>query len=124
VNEDCLKLTIYYGERDRAEGRFLADALVEVFARHELQTSLVMRGVTGFGIKQHMHTDRLLTISEDLPLVSVAVDTRPRIERASHDLERLTNRGRYPQHAGRGLRARRSRSRRERAGWSVLGGPF
>jgi PII-like signaling protein len=89
VNEDCLKLTVYYGERDRADGRFLADALADVFARHELQTSLVMRGVTGFGIKQHMHTDRLLTLSEDLPLVSVAVDTRARIEGALHDLERL-----------------------------------
>ena len=45
VNDDCLKLTVYYGERDRAGGGFLADALVDVFARHELQTSLVMRGI-------------------------------------------------------------------------------
>jgi PII-like signaling protein len=89
VNEDCLKLTVYYGERDRAGGSFLADALVEVFARHELQTSLVMRGVTGFGVKQHLRTDRLLTLSEDLPLVSVAVDTRARIEAALHELEAL-----------------------------------
>ena len=89
MNEDCLKLTIYYGERDRAEGRFLADSLADLFARHELQTSLVMRGVTGFGVKQHLRTDRLLTLSEDLPLVSVAVDTRARIETALHDLERL-----------------------------------
>ena len=79
MNEDCLKLTIYYGERDRANGRLLADALVDVFARHELQTSLVMRGVLGFGATQHLRTDRLLTLSEDLPLVSVAVDTRARI---------------------------------------------
>ena len=89
MNEDCLKLTIYYGERDRAEGRFLADSLADVFARHELQTSLVMRGITGFGAKQRLRTDRLLTLSEDLPLVSVAVDIRPRIETALRDLERM-----------------------------------
>ncbi len=89
MNDDCLKLTVYYGERDRAGGRFLADALVDVFARRRLQTSLVMRGVTGFGVKQHLRTDRLLTLSEDLPLVSVAVDTRPRIEAALHELEVL-----------------------------------
>ena len=33
-----------------------------------------MRGVEGFGVKHHLHTDRLLTLSEDLPMVSVAVD--------------------------------------------------
>jgi PII-like signaling protein len=82
VNEDCLKLTAYFGERDRAGDRFLADALIDVYARHELQTSLVMRGVEGFGAKHHRHTDRLLTLSEDLPLVAVAVDARERIEAA------------------------------------------
>jgi PII-like signaling protein len=89
VNEDCLKLTTYFGERDRAGGRFLADAFVDVYARHELQTSLVMRGVEGFGLKQHLRTDRLLTLSEDLPLVAVAVDTRPRIEAALREVDAL-----------------------------------
>jgi PII-like signaling protein len=76
----ALKLTAYFGERDRVRGRFLADALIDVFARHELRTSLVLRGVEGFGTKHHAHTDRLLTLSEDLPLVAVAVDTADRIE--------------------------------------------
>ena len=89
MNEDCLKLTTYFGERDRAGGRFLADAFVDVYARHELQTSLVMRGVEGFGLKQHLRTDRLLTLSEDLPLVAVAVDTRPRIEAALREVDAL-----------------------------------
>jgi PII-like signaling protein len=89
VNEDCLKLTVYFGERDRAHGRFLADALIDIHARHGLQTSLVMRGVDGFGAKHHLHTDRLLTLSEDLPLVSVAVDTRPRVEAALAEVSEL-----------------------------------
>jgi PII-like signaling protein len=76
----ALKLTAYFGERDRAGDRFLADALIDIYARHELATSLVMRGVEGFGAKHHRHTDRLLTLSEDLPLVAVAVDTAARIE--------------------------------------------
>jgi PII-like signaling protein len=77
---EALKLTTYFGERDRAGDRFLADALAELYARHELRTSLVLRGVAGFGVKHHLHTDRLLTLSEDLPIVSVAVDARARIE--------------------------------------------
>jgi PII-like signaling protein len=89
VNDDCLKLTAYFGERDRANGGFLADALSAIYERHELQTSLVMRGVEGFGAKHQLHTDRLLTLSEDLPLVSVAVDTRARIEAAFDEVNQL-----------------------------------
>jgi PII-like signaling protein len=89
VNDDCLKLTTYFGERDRVGDRFLADAFTEIFARHELQTSLVMRGVQGFGIKHHLRTDRLLTLSEDLPIVSVAVDSRTRIEAALAEVKQL-----------------------------------
>jgi PII-like signaling protein len=86
---DCLKLTTYFGERDRAGGGFLADAFTDIYARHELQASLVMRGIEGFGTKHHLRTDRLLTLSEDLPLVSVAVDARHRIEAALADVEAL-----------------------------------
>lgn len=89
MSDDCLKLTSYFGERDRANGIFLADALTGIYARHELQTSLVMRGVEGFGPTQHLHTDRLLTLSEDLPLVSVAVDTRDRIMTALDEVRSL-----------------------------------
>ena len=89
MNEDCLKLTTYFGERGRANGRFLADAFTEIYARHQLATSVVMRGVEGFGAKHHPRTDRLLTLSEDLPMVSVAVDSRARIEAALRDVTLL-----------------------------------
>lgn len=89
MNEDCLKLTTYFGERARLDDGFLADAFTDIYARHELQTSLVMRGAEGFGAKQHQRTDRLLTLSEDLPLVSVAVDTRTRIEGALAEVNAL-----------------------------------
>jgi PII-like signaling protein len=89
VNDDSLKLTIYFGERDRSNGGFLADALIDIYARHGLQTSLVMRGVEGFGVHHHLRTDRLLTLSEDLPMVSVAVDAREQIEPTLRDVEQL-----------------------------------
>jgi PII-like signaling protein len=106
VNEDCLKLTTYFGERDRANGRFLADAFTEIYGRHELQTSLVMRGVEGFGVKHHLRTDRLLTLSEDLPVVSVAVDTRERIEAALAEVNQLRFDGLVTLERGRMLTGR------------------
>jgi PII-like signaling protein len=93
VTGEALKLTTYFGERDRAGDAFLADALVALYARHQLRASLVMRGVEGFGVKHHLHTDRLLTLSEDLPMVSVAVDERARIEGALGEVVALSGDG-------------------------------
>ena len=74
------KLTSYFGERKRSGGAFVADALLELYGRHEIAASILLRGTEGFGLKHHLRTDRSLSLSEDLPLVAVAVDTRPRIE--------------------------------------------
>ena len=49
--------------------------------------------MAGFGLKHHLRTDRLLTLSEDLPVVSVAVDTRAKIEAALAELGTLNPRG-------------------------------
>jgi PII-like signaling protein len=80
VTADCLKLTSYFGERHRSEGAFTADALIELYGRHEIAASILLRGTEGFGLKHHLRTDRSLTLSEDLPLIAIAVDTRSRIE--------------------------------------------
>ena len=74
------KLTSYFGERHRSGGAFVADTLLELYGRHEIASSILLRGTEGFGLKHHLRTDRSLTLSEDLPLVAVAVDTRPQIE--------------------------------------------
>jgi PII-like signaling protein len=93
VNDDCLKLTTYLGERDRVDGRFVADELVGLYAHHRLRTSVVLRGAEGFGLKHWLRTDRLLSLSEDLPIVSVAVDSRPRIEALLPAVTALKRRG-------------------------------
>src|SRR3954453_384985 len=89
MSQDGLKLTAYFGERDRARGQHLADALAGVFAAHSVRTSVILRGAIGFGAGQRLRTDRLLTLSEDLPVAAVAVDARPRITRMLEDVERL-----------------------------------
>lgn len=93
MNEDCLKLTIYFGERDRAGGAFLADGLLDLFGRERVATSVLLRGAEGFGAKQRLQTSRLLTLSEDLPVVAVAVDTRERIESLLPEVTALTGDG-------------------------------
>jgi len=81
VNEDSLKLTSYFGERQRtADNGFAADALLDLYGQRGIATSILLRGVEGFGARQRLRTDRSLTLSDDLPLTAVAVDTRSRIE--------------------------------------------
>lgn len=91
--EDGLRLSVYFGERDRADGRLLADALIDLFARHGLRTSALLRGIEGFGIKHRLQSERLLTLSEDLPLVALALDTTPRIEAVLEEVRALARHG-------------------------------
>jgi PII-like signaling protein len=87
------KLTSYFGERQRSGGAFVADALLELYGRHEIAASILLRGTEGFGLRHRLRTDRSLTLSEDLPLVAVAVDTRPRIEALLGEARALTRAG-------------------------------
>jgi len=93
VNVDCLKLTSYFGERHRTGHAFVADALLDLYGKHEISTSVLLRGTEGFGARQRPRTDRSLTLSEDLPLVAVAVDARPRIQALLGEAVRLTRSG-------------------------------
>jgi PII-like signaling protein len=86
VSGPGIKLTTYFSERDRVRGRFLADALFDVYERHRMHTSVLLRGVEGFGHRHRLQTDRLLTLSESLPAVSVAIDTCDRIGHALPDV--------------------------------------
>lgn len=47
MNEDCLKLTSYFGERQRTGRRLAADALLDLYGRHEVATSILLRGPRG-----------------------------------------------------------------------------
>ena len=79
MNEDCLKLTTYFGERHRTARGLVADELLDLYGRRDVEISTLLRGIEGFGRASHLRTDRFLSLSEDLPVVSVAVDTRRRI---------------------------------------------
>ena len=90
---DALKLTSYFGERQRTGGQFVADALLGLYGRHEVATSILLRGTEGFGLKHRLRTDHLLTLSEDLPLTTIAVDHRPQIEALLDEAITLTGSG-------------------------------
>jgi len=78
-NTDCLKLTTYFGERQRIDGRFFAEALLNLYAEREVATSVMLRGIASFGPRKELRSDRWLSMSEDPPVTVAAVDARAKI---------------------------------------------
>lgn len=93
MTEDCLKLTIYFGESDRVGRRLLSDVLLDLLEEAGVQAAVLLRAAEGFGLKQKLHTQRLLTLSEDLPLVAVAVDRAEKIQALLPSVRRLVEGG-------------------------------
>ena len=93
MTKDGLRLTAYFGERDRVAGGLLADALMDVYERHAVSASALFRGIEGFGVGHGLQTERLLTLSEDLPMVAVAVDAEERIGALIDEVREINRRG-------------------------------
>jgi hypothetical protein len=92
VGEQVL-MRIFIGENDRYEGRPLYDALVEMFRKEGFAGATVLRGITGFGAHSVCHTQKLLTLSSDLPLIVEVVDTQSKIDAIMPRIDAMMNGG-------------------------------
>jgi PII-like signaling protein len=93
VDEDCLKLSTYMAERRRTREGFVSDALLRLYEQHRIASCVVLRGIGGFGTGRHLRTDESLTLSEDPPVVIVAVDTRKTVEALIDPVLEIKQRG-------------------------------
>jgi PII-like signaling protein len=99
VNQPCLKLTTYFGERQRVvtdhvrRPGFLADAMLDLFDTRELATSVMLRGIASFGLRHLLRTDESLSLSEDPPVAIAAVDVEPKINGLVDDVVAMTGHG-------------------------------
>jgi PII-like signaling protein len=73
------RLTIIVGETDIVRHRPLYTEIVHRAHEAGLIGASVFRGVEGFGASSLIHTTRLLSLSEDLPVAVVVVDTEERV---------------------------------------------
>ena len=96
MNQPCLKLTAYFGERQRVLGddkRFLADAMFDVFGSRDVATSVMLRGIASFGASHELRTDVSLSLSEDPAVAIAAVDVEPKIRSLVDEVAAMTGRG-------------------------------
>jgi PII-like signaling protein len=84
-----LLVRIYLGESDTWQGRPLYQAIVARLRERGLAGATVLRGIEGFGAKQHLHSTRILSLSEDLPILVEAVDTEEKVRAVLPELDEL-----------------------------------
>jgi len=73
------RLTIFVGESDRQGHTPLATEIVQRAHAAGLAGASVFRGVEGYGASNHIHTTRILSLSDDLPMAVTIIDSDERI---------------------------------------------
>lgn len=79
IPNDAVLLRIFIGESDRFEGKPLYEVIVLKAREMQLAGATVLRGPMGYGRSSHLHTAKILRLSEDLPLVIEIVDAEDKI---------------------------------------------
>jgi len=91
-------MRIFIGESDRTEegpwkGRPLYEGLLSLLRERGFAGATVVRAIAGFGASATVHTDRILRLSVDLPIVVEVVETEDRIREVMPELDRMIGGG-------------------------------
>lgn len=87
------RIRIFIGEAETWHGKPLSQALLDLAAQHRVLGATVQRGIEGFGPEHHLSTERLIDISDNLPIIVEMVDTKEHIEPLLMLLDPLVRRG-------------------------------
>jgi uncharacterized protein len=86
-------MRIFIGESDKYEGKPLYEALIERMRVKGMAGATVLRGVAGFGASSKVHSDKILRLSLDLPLIIEVVETEEAINAILPDLDEMIGGG-------------------------------
>jgi PII-like signaling protein len=91
-------MRVFVGEADKCtagkyKGRPLYEALLLYFREHDLAGVTVLRGVSGYGAHSRIHTDKVLRLSLDLPMVVEVVDSEEKIQAVLPELDGMIDGG-------------------------------
>jgi PII-like signaling protein len=77
--QEMVLMRIFIGESDQFEHKPLYQALVELFREQGIAGATVIKGAMGYGGRSKVHSDRLLRLSSDLPVIVEVIDFEERI---------------------------------------------
>jgi PII-like signaling protein len=86
-------MRIHIGERDKYHGKPLYEAVVHLLRERHLAGATVFRGIMGFGASAGIHTEKVLRLSLDLPLVVECVDAEEKIQAILPAIEEMIGGG-------------------------------
>ena len=87
------RLTIFIGESDRWHHHSLTSEILHRAHHAGLAGASVFRGISGFGASGLVHTTHVLSLSDDLPIAIIIVDTAERIEQFLPQLDEVIKEG-------------------------------
>ncbi len=93
IPRDAVLLRIFVGEDDKAGHQPLYEAIVLKAREMHLGGATVLRGPMGFGQSSHLHTSKVLRLSEDLPIIIEIVDGEDKINAFLPELEKVMGSG-------------------------------
>lgn len=88
-----LRLTVLVGESDQWHHRPVYAEIVHRARDAGLAGASVFRGLEGFGRFRTIHTSRILSLSEDLPLSIVIIDEEKKIRAFLPKLDEVVTQG-------------------------------
>src|SRR5256714_797444 len=86
-------MRVHIGESDKWRGKPLYEAIVEMLRKEGFSGVTVLRGVAGYGGSSVYHTDKILRLSQDLPIILEIVETTERIESILPRLDEMVGGG-------------------------------
>lgn len=86
-------LRIFVGEADRWQGKALYEEIVFLAQSNKMAGATVLKGSMGFGCKSHMHTSKILRLSEDLPVIIEIVDSEEKIRSFLPQIDQMIQEG-------------------------------
>ena len=86
-------MRIHIGESDKWRGQPLHQAIVEMLRKEGFSGATVLRGVAGYGGSSVYHTDKILRLSQDLPIIVEIVESQERIEAILPRLDEMVEGG-------------------------------
>jgi PII-like signaling protein len=93
IPRDAVLLRIFIGESERSDHKPLYEAIVLKARELQMGGATVLRGPMGFGKSSHLHSAKILRLSEDLPMVIEIVDSQAKIDAFLPVLDKMMGSG-------------------------------
>jgi hypothetical protein len=93
IPADGKLLRIFVGETDKWNGKPLYEEIVLLARKEGMAGATAIKGFMGFGRNSHIHTTKILRLSEDLPIIVEIVDSEEKIAAFMPHLDKMIKEG-------------------------------